>query len=91
MTPHDHEKLLMENIIKVYKKATKKLENSINSEAKFIAKNLNLPDRIERLTIYHILPAYVTLKDHKENFHSNPSCGLLNPFKSELGKISKHL
>ena len=29
-----------------------------------------------------------TLKDHKDNFHSHPTCHLLNPCKSELGKIS---
>ena len=29
------------------------------------------------------------LKDHKENFRSNPSCRLINPSKTELGRISK--
>jgi hypothetical protein len=33
--------------------------------------------------------AFVTLKDHKENFETNPKCRLINPAKSELGKISK--
>jgi hypothetical protein len=33
--------------------------------------------------------AFVTLKDHKENFDTNPKCRLLNPSKSELGKVSK--
>ena len=30
-----------------------------------------------------------TLKDHKDNFESNPKCRLINPAKSELGKVSK--
>ena len=34
-------------------------------------------------------PAFVTLKDHKENFENSPKCRLLNPAKPELGKISK--
>ena len=35
--------------------------------------------------------AFVTLKDHKENFTSHPTCRLLNPAKSEIGKISKNI
>ena len=34
-------------------------------------------------------PAYITLKDHKENFNINPKCRLINPAKSELGKVAK--
>jgi hypothetical protein len=33
--------------------------------------------------------AFITLKDHKENFDINPKCHLLNPWKSVLGKVSK--
>ena len=29
------------------------------------------------------------MKDHKENSQSNPKCRLINPAKSEIGKISK--
>ena len=29
------------------------------------------------------------MKDHKENFQNNPTCRLINPTKSELGKVSK--
>ena len=31
----------------------------------------------------------MTLKDHKQNFRSATPCRLINPCKSELGKISK--
>ena len=34
-------------------------------------------------------PAFITLKDHKDNFDSQPKCRLINPAKSELGKVSK--
>ena len=34
-------------------------------------------------------PAFITLKDHKINFRTSTPCRLLNPCKSELGKISK--
>ena len=33
--------------------------------------------------------AYVTIKDHKEDFPNKVSCRLINPSKSDIGKISK--
>jgi hypothetical protein len=33
--------------------------------------------------------SFITLKDHKDNFESNPKCRLINPGKSKLGKVSK--
>ena len=42
-----HEKLLKNNITKTYRKAPPKLANSVNLEAKQIARNLKLADRIE--------------------------------------------
>lgn len=88
MTPTDHEKLLADNITKTYKKAPQKLEKSINLEAKSIAESYKLSDRIDCIAK---TPAYITLKDHKENFDNNPSCRLINPSKNELGKISKSI
>ena len=84
--PNDYKRLLHENITKTYKKSTKRLENAINMEAKHIAENIKLDDRIESLA--HT-PAFITLKDHKENFRISHPCRLINPSKSELGKVSK--
>ena len=36
-------------------------------------------------------PAYITLKGHKDNFRSAHPCRLINPCKSEIGKISKSI
>ena len=33
--------------------------------------------------------AFISLKDHKENFEDNPKCRLINPAKGDSGKISK--
>jgi hypothetical protein len=33
--------------------------------------------------------AFISLKDHKENFENIPKCRLINPTKSESGKLSK--
>ena len=55
-------------------------------EAKHIAENIKLDDPIESLA--HT-PAFITLKDHKENFRISLPCRLINPPKSKLGKVSK--
>merc|ERR1712019_193061 len=62
-------------------------KRKIDLEAKNIATDLNLADRIEQIAERE---AFVTLKDHKENFENNPKCRLINPSKSEIGIISKH-
>ena len=51
-----------------------------------LPKKLELSDRIEHLARN---PSFITLKDHKENFNSKLPCRLINPSKSELGKVSK--
>ena len=84
--PNDFKRPLHENITKTFKKSTKRLENAIDMGAKHIAENSKLDDRIESLA--HT-PALRTLKDHKENFKINHPCCLINPSKSELGKVSK--
>ena len=86
MSTSEHNELLKENVTKTYKKAPEKLRKSINLEAKSMATNLKLSNRIEKLAE---APAYITLKDHKQNFRSKPSCRLINPTKNEIGKISK--
>ena len=35
--------------------------------------------------------AFITLKDHKDNFANRPTCRLINPSKTEVGRISKRL
>ena len=87
-TPREYNKLLKNNITKSYKKSTELLEKAINMEAKNIAKKIQLSDRIECLPK---IPAFITLKDHKDNFQSSLHCRLINPSKSELGKVSKSI
>ena len=73
---------------KLYKEAPPKLQRSINLEVKHKATTINLSYRIEKPAE---VPAFVTMKDHKDNFQSNSSCRLINPSKSEIGKVSKIL
>ena len=84
----DHEKILYENVTKTYKKANTSLPKRINIEAKKIAKEFNMD---EKLNIMVKQQCFVTIKDHKPDCRTNPKCRLLNPTKSELGKHSKHI
>ena len=59
---------------------------TINAEAKVIAQDLKIDERIEQCNQKQSL---ITLKDHKENFKNNPKCRLIDPAKSEIGIVSK--
>ena len=79
MNKEDYEKLMHENITKTYKKTNESKIKTINKSAKKIANRLDLEDRIEKLQENK---SYITIKDHKDDF-------LINPSKSDIGKISK--
>ena len=82
-----YNKLLTDNISKTYKRTVHNIYNKINKEAKTIANNYGVSERVDCLAKSN---AFVSLKDHKPNFSSNPKCRLINPAKSEMGKISKY-
>ena len=83
-----YKKLLKGNVTATYQKTAALTLDKINAETKSIAYNLKLEDCIES---FPPRDALITLKDHKENFLNRPKCRLINPAKSEIGKISKHL
>jgi len=57
-------------------------------DAKSIAEKLKLDNRIEKYTESE---AFITIKDHKPNFPNNLKCRLINPTKSNLGRVSSHI
>ena len=75
-------------ITKTYKKSSQTKINKINKDAKKIAVDLDLEDRVEKMQESE---SYITVKDHKEDFPHKISCRLINPSKSDIGKISKHV
>ena len=77
---------MTDNTPKTYKQSNNNVYNSINLEAKHIAKKREIADRVEGMARK---PSFITIKDPKENFNINPKCRLINPAKSELGKIAK--
>ena len=81
-----YKKLLRENITSHYEKAKPEAEDNINTQAKKVTEKLKIDKRVPVIAKKE---AYVTLKDHKPNFANKPTCRLINPAKSEIGKISK--
>ena len=83
-----YKKLLKDNITKDYRISDAHQEKLINDKAKDIATSLDIADRVEQ---YSDLNAFCTIKDHKDNFVTHPKCRLINPAKSQIGKISKQI
>ena len=86
MSAPSYNKLLTENVTKTYKKAQVDTIYDINNEFKQIADELKISNRLEPMAQTR---AFVPLKDHKDNFINHPQCRLINPAKSNLGKVSK--
>ena len=73
---------------RTYKKSNKARINSINKGTKKLGEKLKLAYRME---IMEQSEAYITVTGHKEGFPHKPSFRLINPSKSELGKVSKRI
>jgi hypothetical protein len=88
MESASYNELLQKNITKTYKKVSHAATSSIENETKSIVQKLNLDDRVRTTAQRDV---FITLKDHKPNFANNPTYRLINPTKSEIGKISKQI
>ena len=66
-----YNQLLIDNITKTYKKADNNQLSKIDAEAKAITKKLGIDDRVE---VTAQTEAFVTMKDHKDNFANRPTC-----------------
>ena len=82
----DYKQLLHKKYHKIRQKVYKMSRNSYKYEGKTCCKNMKLDDPIESLAQ---TSAFITLKDHKENFRTSHKCCLIDSSKSELGKVSK--
>ena len=84
----DYNKYLVNNITEEYKKAGDLAVEGINVEAAKFAKELELDDRVEGIAKK---AAYLTVKDHKEDFPARMKFRVINPAKTNLGKVSKSI
>ena len=86
LDPKEYDELLNNNVTKSYKKSNIKTMNEINKEANVLTEKLKINNRVQCIARNE---AFVTIKDHQPNFPNNVACRLLNPCKSEMGKVSK--
>ena len=79
-------KLINDNVIKMYQKLTASTKKKINKETKHLNKKLKQEKKMVQNSDQS---AYVTLKDHKENFKIKLPCQLINPAKGKTEIVSK--
>ena len=82
----DYKQLLHKKHHKIRQKVYKMSRKCYKDKGKTCCKNMKLDDPIESLAQ---TSAFITLKDHKENFRTSNKCCLIDPSKSELGKVIK--
>ena len=87
-SPEECKKLLFNNLTKSCQKSTERIVKAINMKAKHISKKLELDNRVECFPKNN---AFTSLKEHKPNFQSSLTCWLINPSKSDIGKISNSI
>ena len=88
MEKNSYKELLNNNITKEYKKVDSNVTDDISKGDKAAAERLEIDDR---LYCTQRRDAFITLKDHKQNFINNPKCRVINLCKSELGMVSKQM
>ena len=86
--PKEYQKYLKNTITKDYQKVNESVLENINNEAANIASKLQLDDRIDAMGLNQ---GYITIKDHKTTFPNRLDFRLINPCKSQIGKISKKI
>ena len=74
LTTEEYNKLLIENIIKAYKKITVSAINAINTETKAIAKDYSLHERIEQYNQNQSFRTIQTMQTNKSCKNSNRYC-----------------
>ena len=81
-----YKQMMFKEVVEYYRKAPPDLERELNSEAKVLAHRLGIVDRVEK---YNTKNCFITIKDHKSDFKTNPECRLINPAKTQIGRVSK--
>ena len=83
---NEYKTILHNNVTSEYKKADESDVDNVNKEAAELTSTLGIADRVDE---YIKQEAFVTVKDHKPNFPDRKQYRLLNPAKSNVGKVSK--
>ena len=89
ISPKNYDKLLLDNITKNYKKCTNNPADTIDSRAQELLNENNITGK--RIPKLERSQAYITVKDHKDNFPATVKCRLISKSKTHIGKISKQI
>ena len=84
--PSDYKKLLHNNITQDYKLDTGNKLADINKDTQKYARALEIEDGME---CHSKSNAFITIKDHKQEFPNSIKCRVINPASNNLGKVSK--
>ena len=88
ISPEVYLKHLRDNITSEYSRSSPVHLDNINREAAGVARKLNIDDRVEAIAEKH---AFLTVKDHKPDFPARVKFRLIDPCKTNMGKVSKQL
>ena len=88
MEPKNYSDLLEKNVQTHYKKEKEINVKKVETGHCKIVKNLDIQVRVFATKKRS---AFITLKDHKSDFSTNPSVRVINPTKPEIGRISKKI
>ena len=84
----DHDRLMQENLTRDYKLDHDKNLSDIDKDARNHDHSLDITDRME---CHSCSSAFLTIKDHKEDFPNTIKCRVINPAHNNLGKVSKRV
>ena len=84
----NYKKLLDKNVQDDYKKERNNNMKKVTVEHQKIVSDLGLEERVFETTPRS---AFLSIKDHKDDFVNNTKCRLINPTKPEIGRISKKI
>ena len=86
--PSKYQEILNKKITDNYKIDKDNTIDQINKDTCNFASKLHINDRLGK---FQKKDAYILFKDHKPNFINKLQTRLINPSKTELGKISKNI
>ena len=86
--PSKYQEILKSNITNNYKIDYNNTIEQINKDTSNFASRLQIEDRLGK---FKKKDAYILFKDHKPNFENKLPTRLINPSKTELGRISKFI
>ena len=88
VTTEEYKDLVNKEIHKKYKKAAPEKVKKVDSEHAKTAAELEIDDRMFKTAPRD---AFISLKDHKEDFTTNPKVRLINPTKPEVGHVAMQI